>query len=113
MASSLPFTTSYIASRSGVLEIFTSLTTHRVFRELVKDIVFDSSCINPNTVAKHTDCKDGPALARLFQEQQIKQTNELQKCLVNAFTCLSDVKKVTYKDVSQISCLPGDHNDPV
>ena len=112
LASSLLFTTAYIAARRGVLDTFKKLTTHPVFCEHVKEIVFDSSWIDPATVAQHANGNDGPALTRLFQEQEVIQADELQTDLENAFKCLSNVQKVSYADLSRISWLPGDNHDP-
>lgn len=111
LASSLPFTTAYIAARKGVLDTFTNLTTHPIYRAYVKEIVFDSSWIDSATVAKYANHKTRSALDRLFQEQEDIQANELQTRLKNAFKCLSNVTTVSYADLSQISCLPGDCND--
>ena len=113
LASELLFTTAYIASRRGVLDTFTNLTTHPVFRAHVKEIVFDSSFIDPRTVVECTDEKTGAALASLFHEQERIQANELQIRLENAFQCLSKVKTVSYADLSRVSYLPGDRRDPV
>ena len=107
-ASSLLFTTAFIAARKGVLDTFTNLTTHPVYRAYVKEIVFDSSWIDLETVTSH---KDEPASASLFYEQEDIQTNELQIRLENAFQCLSGVKTVSYADLSRISCLPGDYSN--
>lgn len=111
LASPLLFTTAFIAARKGVLDTFTNLTTHPVYRAYVKEIVFDSSCIDPATVADHAYGKDEPALASFFQEQEDIQANELQIRLENAFQCLSGVKTVSYADLSRISCLPGDYSN--
>ena len=113
LASSVLFTTAYMAARKGVLDTFTNLTTHPVFRAYVKEIVFDSSWIHPATVAEYAKDKTEPALASLFQEQEGIQANELQIRLENAFQCLSGVKTVSYADLSRISWLPGDRNDPL
>lgn len=94
IASSLLFTTAYIAARGGVLDTFTSLTTHPVFRHHVKEVVFDSSYIDPAKLTEHADDKTEATLASFFQEQERIQANELQIRLENAFKCLSNVKKV-------------------
>lgn len=112
LASSLLFTTAYIAARKGVLDTFTNLTTHPVFRAYVKEIVFDSSWIDPTTVAEFDNDENELALACFFQEQEGIQANELQSRLETAFQCLSKVKTVSYADLSRLSCLPGDCNDP-
>ncbi len=111
LASSLLFTTAYIAARRGVLDTFKNLTTHPVFCKYVKEIVFDSSWIDPATVSRRANGKNGPALTRLFEEQEVIQANELQTALENAFKCLSNVRKVSYADLSRISWLPGDNHD--
>ena len=111
-ASSLLFTTAYVAARRGVLDAFKNLTTHPEFCQYVKEVIFDSSWISPASVAEHADDESGPALARLFEEQENIQANELQISLENAFKCLSKVTKVSYADLSRVSCLPGDRDDP-
>lgn len=111
IASSLLFTTAYIAARRGVIDTFTSLTTHPVFRQHVKEIIFDSSYIDPTKLTEHSDDKGEAALISLFRDQEEIQANELQIRLENAFKCLSNVQKVFYADLSRISYLPGDYND--
>ena len=112
LASSLLFTTAYIAARKGVLETFTNLTTHPVFRAYVKEVVFDSSWIDPVTVAECANEKFKPALVGFFQQQEAIQGHELRIRLEKAFQCLSHVKKASYADLSRIPCLPGDCNEP-
>lgn len=112
LASSLLFTTAYIAARKGVLDTFTNLTTHPIFRGYVKNIIFDSSWIDPETVAEYANEETAPALTSLFQEQEAIQANELQMRLETAFQCLTNVKTVSYADLSRLSCLPGDCSDP-
>lgn len=112
LASSLLFSTAYVAARKGVLDTFTALTTHPIFRHHVKEVIFDSSWIDPETVSEYVDHKCGPSLAALFHEQEDIQVNKLQLRLENAFQCLSNVRKVCYADLSRVSCLPGDRIDP-
>ena len=111
-ASSLLLTTAYIAAMRGVLDTFKALTTHPVFCKHIKEVIFDSSWINSATVSKHANQEGGSALARFDKEQEEIQVNELQTCLDDAFRCLANVKKVSYADLSRISCPPGDKNDP-
>ena len=111
LASSLLFTTAYVAARKGVLETFTNLTTHPVFRAYVEEIVFDSSWIDPVTIVECPNEKSRPALISLFRQQEAIQRHELRTSMEKAFQCLSNVKKVSYADLSRISCLPGDSND--
>lgn len=47
LASSLLFSTAYVAARKGVLDTFTALTTYPIFRHHVKEVIFDSSWIDP------------------------------------------------------------------
>ena len=113
LASSLLFTTAYIAARKGVLTTFLSLTTHPVYRTYVKEVVFDSSWIDPTKIPDLPDCSIEVARA-LFHEQEEIQLNVLQARLDEAIMCLSNIKTVSYADLSRISCLPGDNNnDPV
>ena len=56
--------------------------------------------------------KSMPALVSFFQQQEDIQGHELRIHLEKAFQCLSNVKKVSYADLSRISCLPGDCNEP-
>ena len=112
VASSLLFTTAYIAARRRVLHTFTSLTTHPVFRHYVKEIIFDSSYIDPAKFTEHPDGEVKATLTKLFQEQEKIQTNnELQTRLEDAFKCLSKVKKVCYADLFRISYLSVDCSD--
>lgn len=113
LASSLLFATAYIAAREGVLETFTNLTTHPVFRAHVKEIVFDSSWIDPATVAEYAKDENEPALAGLFQQQEDIQAFEIQKRLEIAVQCLLNVKTVSYADPSRTSYLPGNCKDPI
>lgn len=112
LASSLLFATAYIAARKGVLDTFTNVTTHPIFRAYVTEIVFDSSWIHPATFAGYSDYYSKRALVGLFKQQEDIQEQELRIRLENAFECLSKVKKVSYADLSRISCLPGDRREP-
>ena len=113
LASPLLFTTAYVAARKGVLNTFFNLTTHPVYRTYVKEVVFDSSWIDPTKIPSLSDSSADRATA-LFHEQEEIQLNVLQARLDEAFQCLSNVKTVSYADLSRISCLPGDNNnDPV
>ena len=113
LASSLLFTTAYVAARKGVLTTFLNLTTHPLYRTYVKEVVFDSSWIDPTKIPDLPDSSIEGARA-LFHEQEEIQLNVLQARLDEAFQCLSNVKTVSYADLSRISCLPGDNNnDPV
>ena len=109
---SLLFTTAYIAARKGVLETFTTLTTHPVFREYVREVVFDSSFFKPELLPQYAEQKCGPALTAMFGEQEHIQKNELFDRVDDAFKCLSHIRKVVYADMSRTSYLPGDLNDP-
>ena len=113
LASSLLFTTAFVAARKGVLKTFRNLTTHPIYRAYVKEVVFDSSWVEPNMFRELRDSNTEPVRA-LFQEQEEIQLKVLQIRLEEAFQCLSNVKKVSHADLSGISCLPGDNNnDPV
>ncbi|MCJ1454492.1 hypothetical protein MMC28_004845 [Mycoblastus sanguinarius] len=112
LASSLLYTKAYVAARRGVLDTFTNLTTHPIFRNHIKEVVFDCSWIDPETVATYAERKCGPPLAEIFQEQEDIQFNELKGRLEDAFRCMTGVKKVTYADLARIACLPGDSNNP-
>ena len=113
LASSLLFTTAYVAARKGVLTTFLSLTTHPIYRTYVKEVVFDSSWIDPAKIPNLPDSGTERATA-LFHEQEEIQLDALQARLDEAFQCLLNVKTVSYADLSRISCLPGDkNNDPV
>ena len=100
-----------LTTKLGVLDTFTNLTTHPVFRTYITKVVYDCSWIDPATVAKHAGGKCGSELVYLFEEQETLQANELRTRMENAFACLSNVKKVSYADLSRISFLPGDLND--
>ena len=112
-ASSLLFVKAYIAARRGVLTTFTALTTHPVLRDHVREITFDSSYIDPRTITEYKGKKSGPELARLFQEQETIQKDEMQNRLEEAFRYLTRVRKVIYADMSRVSFLPGDLNDRI
>ncbi|KAM0805760.1 hypothetical protein BDR22DRAFT_829098 [Usnea florida] len=114
LASSLLFTTAYVAARKGVLNTFLNLTTHPIYRTYVKEVVFDSSWIDPTIISEPPDDRDTERTWALFNEQEWIRLYELQARLEEAFQCLSNVKTVSYADLSRISCLPGDNNcDPV
>ena len=110
LASSLLFTTAYVAARKGVLNTFLNLTAHPVYRTYVKEVVFDSSWIDPTKNPKLPDGSTEGA-KDLFQEQEEVQLDILQARLDEAFKCLSNVKTLSYADLSRISCLPGDINN--
>ena len=113
LASSLLFTTAYVAARKGVLTTFSSLTSHPFYRIYVKEVVFDSSWINP-TMIHYLNDNDIEGTMALFRDQEEIQLNVLQARLNDAFECLPNIKTVSYADLSRISCLPGDNNnDPV
>ena len=114
LASSLLFTSAYVAARKGVLNTFLNLTTHPIYRTYVKEVVFDSSWIDPTVISEPPDDRDAERTWALFNEQEWIRLYELQARLEEAFQCLSNVKTVSYADLSRISCLPGDNNcDPV
>ena len=50
LASPQLFVTAHVAARRGVLRTFQDLTTHATFRHYVKEVVFDSSWIDPDPV---------------------------------------------------------------
>ena len=110
LASSLLFTTAYVAARKGVLNTFRNLTTHPIYRAYVKEVVFDSSWVDSNMITLLSSSNHKPAWA-LFQEQDEIQWKISQIRLEEAFQCLLNVKKVSYADLSRISCLPGDNNN--
>lgn len=68
LASSLLFTTAYIAARTAVLNTFLALTTHPEFCNYVKETVFDSSYIGAKVVVQNGDQKCGSSLATLFEQ---------------------------------------------
>ena len=70
LASSLIFTTAYIAARKAVLNTFMALTTHPEFCNYVKEIVYDSSHISADVVRQNKHEKCGSSLAKMFQEQE-------------------------------------------
>ena len=113
LAASKLFTTAYIAARRGVLDTFTILTTHHIYRHFVEEIVFDSSYFDPQLVAEYAKGRCGPPLAALFKEQEHIQVDELADRLENALCCIPRLKKIRYADLSRMSCLPGDQNDPL
>ena len=110
LASSLLFKTAYIAARKGVIDTFMAVTTHPEYRKYVQEIVYDSSHFSPDVVVKHLHERYGPALTTLFREQEHILNTELQKSLDKAFACLSNIKRVTYADMTRVACLPGDFN---
>ena len=113
LASSLLFTTAYIAARPAVLNTFLTLTTHPEFCDYVKEIVFDSSYINVQALMTvlHDDDENqkcGSSLARLFKKQHNIYDKQLQNALDVAFKPLSNVTGVRYADMSRVAILPGD-----
>ena len=112
-ASSLLFTTAFVAARRSVLNAFISLTTHPFLCVHVKEVVFDSSWIDPETPSVYADEKCGPPLFEFYQEQETIQCHELRPRFDQAFHCLKNLKRVCYADLSRISCLPGDYANPL
>ena len=111
LASSLLFTTAYIAARPAVLNTFLALTTHPEFCKYVKQIVFDSSYISAQalmTVLHDENQKCGSSLATLFKKQHNIYDKQLQNALEKAFKSLSNVTGVRYADMSRVAMLPGD-----
>ncbi|MCJ1460043.1 hypothetical protein MMC28_010422 [Mycoblastus sanguinarius] len=106
------FGRAYIAARRGVLDTFTNLATHPTIRHHVTEVFFDSSWIDPETVTEYADDECGAALAASFKEQEYIQIG-LKDRLEDAFRCLTNVRKVYYKDMSRIASLPGDCNSSV
>ena len=92
LASSLLFTTAFIAARKGVLDTFVALTTHQEFRKYVKHIVYDSSFLDPQIIEEHAADKCGTQLATMFREQEDILSNHLQPCIEKALKCLPNVK---------------------
>ena len=111
VASSLLFTTAYIAARKGVLNTFVALITHPEICNYVKRIVYDSSYIDENLliVADETNCES--TLVRMIHEQEHIRLHDLQPCLEQALHSLSNLKSIYYADMSRVSCLPGDVAD--
>ena len=112
LASSLLFTTAYIAARKAVLNTFMALTTHPEFCNYVQELVFDSSYISSKVVRRNENQKCGSSLATLFEEQQDIYGGQLQNALDKAFRSLSNVTRVRYADMSRIAILPGDCGCP-
>lgn len=110
LASSLLFTTAYIAARKGVLNTFLALTTHPEFCKYVKEIVYDSSYISSQVLRRNKNQKCGSALAKLFEEQKDIYARQLQDTLDKALKSLSNVTTVHYADMSRVALLPGDHD---
>ena len=108
LASSLLFTTAYIAARKAVLNTFIALTTHPEFCNYVKEIVYDSSYISSQVVGQNKNQKCGSSLATLFEEQEDIHGGQLQSALDKAFRSLPNVIKVRYADMSRVAILPGD-----
>lgn len=111
LASSLLFTTAYIAARRGVLNTFIALTTHPNFSKYVKEVIYDSSYISRDVVEQHENEKGGSALTTMFNQQESIHAGELAKSLDKAFKCLSNIKSVHYADMSRVAYLPGDRDD--
>ena len=108
LASSLLFTTAYVAARETVLNTFTALTTHPEFCNYVKEIVYDSSYVSPEVVRWNRDQKCGSSLAKLLDDQEDIHDRRLQNALEKAFRSLSNVTRVRYADLSRVATLPGD-----
>ena len=108
LASSLLFTTAYVAARKAALNTFMALTTHPEFSKYVKEVVYDSSFISLDVLEQNRNNKCGPELATLFEEQKDILSGKLQKCLDQAFKSLSNVSKVRYADMSRVAYLPGE-----
>ena len=108
IASSLLFTTAYVATRRGVLDTFTALINHPVLRNHVKELIFDSSSISENVVSDHQSEEYGPALAAFLADQEHIRKHELLPRLENALQHLPNLGTVRYADLSRVSYLPGD-----
>lgn len=120
LASSQLFHTAYVAARRGVLDIFMQITTHLTIRHFIREVVYDSSWVDPpdgvnrsrNGSYRITNACSNLPLAKLFQEQEIIQTRELNRCLKTAFAALTGVKRVVFADLSRTAGLIGDLPDP-
>ena len=112
-ASPMLFRKAYVAARRGVLTSFSALTTHPVLRDYIQEVIFDSSYIDPATLTKYEKEKQDPCVARLFEEQETIQKNEIQYRLEEAFECMTRVRKVIYADMSRVPFLPGDSSDDI
>ena len=108
LASSLLFTTAYVAARKAVLNTFMALTTHPEYCNYVKELVFDSSYISSKVVRRNKNQKCGSSLATLFEEQQDIYGRHLQNALEKACRSLSNLTSVHYADISHVAILPGD-----
>ena len=108
LASSLLFTTAYVAARKAVLNTFVALTTHPEFCNYVKEIVYDSSYISSEVLGRNKNQKCGSSLATLFEEQEDIHGGQLQIALDKAFRSLLNVTRVHYADMSRVVTLPGD-----
>ena len=108
LASSLLFTTAYIAARKAVLNTFMAMTTHPEYCDYVKELVFDSSYISSKVVRRNRNQKCGSSLATLFEEQEDIYGRHLQNALEKAFRSLTNVTSVHYADMSRVAILPGD-----
>ena len=112
LASSLLFSTAYLAARRGVLDTFVALTTHPEFRKYVKHIVYDRSYFDYQTVNDHVADKCASALEKMYQEQETILREEFQPCIEKAFGCLDTIKTLRYADMARYSYLSGDKSDP-
>ena len=108
LASSLLFTTAYIAARKAILNTFLALTTHPEFCNYVKEIVYDSSYISSKVVRRNKNKKCGSSLATLFEEQEDIYDRKLQNAFDKAFKSLPNIATIRYSDMSRVALLPGD-----
>lgn len=120
LAASQLFKTAYVAARRGVLDIFMQLTIHPVYRHYVREVVYDSSWIDPPTGGgsqtrsrrvRQNNSYEDPRLDALFGEQERIQFQEMPSKLSTAFAALSRVRRVVFADLSRTAGLPGDTVD--
>lgn len=115
-ATSLLFDTVYIAARKGVLDAFTGLASHSVLRHHVKQLVYDSSWIDPCIPGHFTDdwskafeaVHNDKQLALAFALQEDIQDRELRPALEMSFEAFPNLQKIFYADMARIAGLPGD-----
>ncbi|MCJ1452007.1 hypothetical protein MMC28_002347 [Mycoblastus sanguinarius] len=115
-ATSSLFETAYLAARKGVFDAFTGLASHSVLRHHVKQLIYDSSWIDPRIPGQFTDdwtqaieaVHDDKQLAVAFALQEDIQTRKLRPALEKSFEAFPNLQRIIYADMARTAGLPGD-----
>ena len=128
-ASPLLFTKAYIAARRGVIDVFKQITSHHIFSNYIREVIYDASCFEPSIAASIDNFsqtsistgvlryytppndamrRDYETYVRLFDEQERILSDELPIALENAFKVSRNIRRVTFADFSRKAYILGD-----